>query len=117
MPEGEESEQGGGDVEGERGDEGPQEDAVPHLWEGGKRAGIGGAVADTGHQAEAEDLLQQTPTARLACAFMSQIPGICLLKSTIRKELKDRVPLQLESHVQKGGEKKTTKKCWLVSVN
>lgn len=98
VPEGEESEQGGGDVEGERGDEGPQEDAVPHLcgesggqgrpgpgtlregprkgrrgsgrrgrtWEGGKRAGIGGAVADTGHQAEAEDLLQQTPTARLA---------------------------------------------------
>lgn len=61
---------------------------------------------------EQNDLLDETYSA-----FMSQIPGICLLKSTIRKELKDRVPLQLESHVQKGGEKKATKKCWLVSVN
>lgn len=44
---------------------------------------------------------------------MSQTPGICLLKFTIRKEQKDHVPLQLKSHVQRGEKKKTE---MLVSV-
>lgn len=100
VPEREECQQRGRDVEGEGGDKGPEEDAVPHLcgekgreagsgpparrgredpapsrprggentWEGGERAGVGGgAVAHAGHQAEAEDLLQEAPAAaRLA---------------------------------------------------
>lgn len=62
---------------------------------------------------EQNDLLDETYSA-----FMSQIPGICLLKSTIRKELKDRVPLQLRvTCAKRRGKKKNTKKCWLVSVN
>jgi len=46
---------------------------------------------------------------------MSQTPGICLLKFTIRNEQKDQVPPQLKSHVQREGGKKK-KKEMLVSV-
>lgn len=59
---------------------------------------------------EQNDLLDETYSA-----FMSQIPGICLLKSTIRKELKDRVPLQLRVTCAKRRGKKSHQEM-LVSV-
>jgi len=58
------------------------------TWEGGQRAGVGGgAVADAGHQAEAEDLLQEPPAAAAATARLAALHPLSGAAAAIRRLL------------------------------